>query len=153
MSAKTTYSANNILIVLHCIHCVVLQRMCKIITQKSVKFWCSFWKNLHRTEKNYTGTARGAHDKYEVCMKYLCWLRCRWGTAFKEVSGIQTPSCTIVVGTALQPVLQKHLLCRRSQGFRGWVEVFLECKGYNWPRSIEQSSLSHQVRTHEGSTF
>ena len=26
----------------------------------------SFWKNLHRTEKIYTGTARGARDKYEV---------------------------------------------------------------------------------------
>ena len=50
-------------IVLHCIHCV---EESYIITQISVNFWCSFWKNLHLTEKIYTGTARGARDKYEV---------------------------------------------------------------------------------------
>ena len=53
--------------VLHYIHYVVLHRKCQIITQKSVNFFCSFWKKLHRTEKIYTGTARGARDKYEVC--------------------------------------------------------------------------------------
>ena len=67
MSAKTTYSTNNIQIVLHFIHCVVLHRRCQIITQISVNFWCSFWKKLHWTEKIYTGTAPGARDKYEVC--------------------------------------------------------------------------------------
>ena len=56
------------------IHCVALHTLsgitqgvnCQIITQKSVNFLRSFWKNLHRTEKSYTGTARGARDKYKV---------------------------------------------------------------------------------------
>ena len=26
------------------------------------------WKNLHLPKKNYTGTARGARDKYQVCL-------------------------------------------------------------------------------------
>ena len=26
------------------------------------------WKNLHLPKKNYTGTARGARDKYGVCV-------------------------------------------------------------------------------------
>ena len=38
--------------------------------------------------------------------------------------------------------------------FRGWVEVFLECtRPSNEQGSIEQSSLSHQVWSHKGSTF
>ena len=39
---------------------------CQIFTQKGINFLRSFWKNLHRTEKIYTGTACGACDKYEV---------------------------------------------------------------------------------------
>ena len=34
-----------------------------------VNVLCLIWKNLHRAEKIYTGSARGARDKYEV------WLR------------------------------------------------------------------------------
>ena len=30
-----------------------------------------FVKNLHRAETIYTGGARGARDKYQVCMEYL----------------------------------------------------------------------------------
>ena len=29
------------------------------------------WKNLHRAEKIYTGSARGARDNYEVCIYYI----------------------------------------------------------------------------------
>ena len=46
---------------------VLLNRECKIITHYYI-FLHSFWKNLHRTEKIYTGTACGACDKYEVCV-------------------------------------------------------------------------------------
>ena len=31
-----------------------------------VNVLCLIWKNLHRAEKIYTGSARGARDKYEV---------------------------------------------------------------------------------------
>ena len=63
----------NVAEITHLVHCVALNtlcgitQMCQIITQKSVDVLCSFWKNLHQTEKNYTGTARGARDKHEVC--------------------------------------------------------------------------------------
>ena len=42
-----------------------------------VNVLCLIWKNLHRAEKIYTGSARGARDKYEVCslMNYvILWL-------------------------------------------------------------------------------
>ena len=55
---------------------------CQIFTQKGINFLRSFWKNLHRTEKIYTGTACGACDKYEVCvyivdhsLQYMMWDR------------------------------------------------------------------------------
>jgi len=32
-----------------------------------VSFSRSVWKKLHRAEKIYTGSARGARDNYEVC--------------------------------------------------------------------------------------
>ena len=35
---------------------------------KCMHFFHSIWKNLHLTENFYTGTARGARDKYEVCL-------------------------------------------------------------------------------------
>ena len=35
-----------------------------------VSFSRSVWKKLHRAEKIYTGSARGARDKYEV------WIEC-----------------------------------------------------------------------------
>ena len=57
--------------VLHWIHCVVLHRRCQIITQKSVIFLRSFRKNLHWTEKIYTGTALGARDKYQVWILHM----------------------------------------------------------------------------------
>ena len=36
---------------------------------KYMQFLRSIWKILHMTEYFYTGTARGARDNYEVCMK------------------------------------------------------------------------------------
>ena len=36
-----------------------------------VNVLCLIWKNLHRAEKIYTGSARGARDKYEVCSQAL----------------------------------------------------------------------------------
>ena len=38
---------------------------------KYMHFFHSIWKNLHLTEIFYTGTACGAGDKYEVCLRPL----------------------------------------------------------------------------------
>ena len=35
---------------------------------KMVSFSRSVWKKLHRAEKIYTGSARGAPNNYEVCV-------------------------------------------------------------------------------------
>ena len=55
------------------IHCVALHTLCNItqsVSNHTVK-WSIFRvtsrKNLHLPKKNYTGTARGARDKYQVC--------------------------------------------------------------------------------------
>ena len=47
------------------IYCVALHIVCQVI-QLNGKFFSSIWKNLHRAEKIYTGTACGACDKYEA---------------------------------------------------------------------------------------
>ena len=65
--------------VLHWTQCVKLY--CKMVS-----FSRSVWKKLHRTEKIYTASARGARDNYEVCpwwsimlltsIQYLIYIGC-----------------------------------------------------------------------------
>ena len=49
---------------------------------KCMQFFHPIWKNLHLTENFYTGIARGARDKYEVCLgpikKFVCLWRNLW---------------------------------------------------------------------------
>ena len=47
---------------------------CQFFAQKGINFLRS-GKNLHRTEKIYTGTACGACDKYEVCVNYQDFIK------------------------------------------------------------------------------
>ena len=85
---------------------------CQIFTQKGINFLRSFWKNLHRTEKNYTGTACGACDKYEVWKWSKQWY-CRIGW-------ITTIS------------FEKHLQLRWSYCRIGWITTSRRLRGGSW---------------------
>ena len=87
-------------------------KKCKICSSSR-----SIWKILHRTEFFYTGTARGARDKYEVC----------WGVASqsaRETSEIARP------GRFSFKTNMSHLEAgNRTEGFY-WVEITsrIRCK-------------------------
>ena len=55
------------------IHCVALHTLCLKSYSKMVNLLRYIWKNLHLPKKIYTGTARGARDKYQVWIKALGW--------------------------------------------------------------------------------
>ena len=95
--------------VLNCIYWVVLhiKTNCQIITQKSVNFLRSFWKNLHWTEKNYTGTVRGARDKYEVCVQ----LPKSWNWTIQKLQdALMWQQSTDTFSQTVTRILRVHLL-------------------------------------------
>ena len=42
-----------------------------LVFVEMVNFMRSVWENLHRAQKIYTGDARGAREKYEVCIQEI----------------------------------------------------------------------------------
>ena len=61
---KTTHSAY----ITHLLYCTLVLITNNTPLCKMVNFSRSVLKILHRAEKIYTGSARGACDKYEVCL-------------------------------------------------------------------------------------
>ena len=61
---KTTHSAY----ITHLLYCTLVLITNNTPLCKMVNFSRSVLKILHRAEKIYTGGARGARDKYEVCL-------------------------------------------------------------------------------------
>ena len=53
-----------------------------------VSFSRSVWKKLHRAEKIYTGSARGARDNYEVCLRSA-----NTKLELRVLSMVQTTAC------------------------------------------------------------